>query len=290
MQSHKFARLTAGLLLVSALITPAFATQGVVSADGSSLRVRAESNTRSAILDMLADGTRVEVLDTVADGGWYKIAHGSVTGYVSADYLRVEEDTTPKADPNGVYVRVDCDTLNVRSGPSTDHKKVGAVHSGQVLQVLEETNGWYKFKDGYVCAKYTAAATAADYEAVTDGQAVADYAKRFVGTPYVYGGCSERGFDCSGFTKYVYSHFGYTLNRTASGQLEHGVSVAKSELKPGDLVMFKTERSSNAATHVGIYLGDNKFVHASTPSTGVIISSLSKAYYVNTYVGARRIL
>ena len=94
----------------------------------------------------------------------------------------------------------------------------------------------------------------------------------------------------SGLTTYVYKQFGYSLNRTCSGQLKNGRAVAMSELQPGDLVIFKKGNTKEAATHVGLYIGSNQFVHASTPKVGVIISKLSDAYYTTGFVGGRRLV
>ena len=121
------------------------------------------------------------------------------------------------------------------------------------------------------------------------GSQIAQYALQYVGCPYVYGGSSPSGFDCSGFTTYVMKHFGYSISRTASGQMDNGASISKSELQPGDLVFFNNGNSSKRATHVGIYTGNGQFVHASTSTTGVIISDLNSSYYSSTYVGARRL-
>ena len=114
------------------------------------------------------------------------------------------------------------------------------------------------------------------------GAAVVAYAKQFLGCSYVYGGTTPSGFDCSGFTSYVYRHFGYSLNRTSSGQRSNGVAVDKSNLKAGDILCF--------SGHVGIYIGGGSFIHAANPSKGVIISSLSESYYTRNYITARRIL
>ena len=115
-----------------------------------------------------------------------------------------------------------------------------------------------------------------------------EYAMQYLGVPYVWGGNGPNCFDCSGLTKYVYGHFGYTLNRTASAQLSNGVSVSRSELQPGDLVFFDNGKVSTPVSHVGIYIGGNQFIHASSPSTGVIVSSMND-YVARGFVGACRI-
>lgn len=120
------------------------------------------------------------------------------------------------------------------------------------------------------------------------GEQIVSYAKQFLGTRYISGGKTPNGFDCSGFTSYVYKHFGYTLNSNSAGQAQNGVKVEKANLQLGDLVLFS--QGSKAIGHVGIYIGGNQFIHASNPSDGVKITSLSNSYYVQRYVTARRIL
>ncbi|MBQ8917446.1 MAG: C40 family peptidase, partial [Oscillospiraceae bacterium] len=156
---------------------------------------------------------------------------------------------------------------------------------------LGEAGGWYKIESGYISAEYVVLVDAETAASAGLGQEIADYALQFVGYPYVYGGSSPKGFDCSGFTKYIYSQFGYSINRTASNQMDHGVSVSMSELEPGDLVFFKKSGTgSKRASHVGIYIGGNQFVHASTSRVGVIVSNMSDAYYTTGFVGGRRLV
>lgn len=114
-------------------------------------------------------------------------------------------------------------------------------------------------------------------------------AAQYLGTPYRYGGSGPGGFDCSGFTQYIFGQSGYSLPHTASGQYQLGSAVAKSDLLPGDLVFFACYGSS--IDHVGIYSGSGRFIHSSSPqSGGVIYSSLTGDFYARTYVGARRII
>ena len=104
--------------------------------------------------------------------------------------------------------------------------------------------------------------------------AIVACAEKYLGTPYVYGGNGPNSFDCSGFVKYVFKECGYSINRTASTQLSNGVSVAKSELQPGDIVFFRNKGDSHAASHVGIYVGGETFIHASSDTYQVEYSSL----------------
>ncbi|WP_088189135.1 C40 family peptidase [Desulfosporosinus sp. FKA] len=115
---------------------------------------------------------------------------------------------------------------------------------------------------------------------------IIDHAVSLVGKPYIFGGTTLKGFDCSGFTQYVYAGSGISLPRTSYAQYASGDSVSESNLQPGDLVFFSTY--SKGASHVGIYIGGGKFVHADNPKKGVTITNLSDSFYVKNYLGARR--
>lgn len=130
-------------------------------------------------------------------------------------------------------------------------------------------------------------------EDVQQADNVVDYAKQYLGYPYIYGGKSpESGFDCSGFVYYVYKNFGYTLNPGATSQWKSlpDAIIPRDDLRPGDLVFFSDNGEVSGMTHVGIYIGEGQMIHASTPSTGVIITRLSEPYYVRMYLGAKRVI
>ncbi len=110
---------------------------------------------------------------------------------------------------------------------------------------------------------------------------------RTIGVTYKTGGTTTNGFDCSGFTRYVFLKLGMTLPRQSTSQYKMGTAVSKSQLRPGDLVFFNT--LGKGVSHVGISVGSGKFAHASS-SRGVIVSSLSESYYAKRYVGAKRVM
>lgn len=121
-------------------------------------------------------------------------------------------------------------------------------------------------------------------------QKITDYAKRFLGIDYVWGGTTPKGFDCSGFVKYVYKKFGITLNRVASDQAKQGTTVKKANLQPGDLVFFDTNGGHNHINHVGLYIGSGKFIQASSGNSNVVISTITEGFYSKSYMTAKRIL
>lgn len=117
------------------------------------------------------------------------------------------------------------------------------------------------------------------------GQAIVASAQKYMGVPYVWGGSTPKGFDCSGFTQYVMKENGIQIPRTAAEQYAAGTPVDKSALKVGDLVFFTTYKAG--ASHVGFYMGNGKFIHASSGAEKVTISSLDEKYYVEHYIGSR---
>ena len=298
----KFVRTALLTVAVSAVcvVGASAASVGAGTVNTDALRLREEANSSSTILATASKGDVVVILEEESNG-WYKVDYKSVEGYMSADYL----DVSTKADVTIGYglVETDGSPLNVRSGPGTDYDKVTSLNDGAVVTIVGIDNGWYKVKTsggsvGYVSSEYMvtckdSAGSRGDGTVVAAssslGQQIVDYAAQFLGTPYVYGGNGPNSFDCSGFTSYVYRHFGYTLNRTATGQLSNGVSVSKSELQPGDLVFFKSG-GSKPVSHVGIYVGGGQFIHASTNTYEVRYDNLTSGYYNNVYVYARRVL
>jgi len=226
---------------------------GYVSAEG--LRVRKEPSTDSEEIDSLSKNDKVEIIGQT--GNWYKIDIDGREGYVSAKYIsdtKVPETTS-------------------RSGSTLKNETASTTEEAPKVEETPKTEQ-----------------TTATETSGTTGAAIVEYAKQYLGYKYVSGGASpQTGFDCSGFTTYVYKHFGISLNRASTAQINNGVAVEKSDLQLGDLVIFNNEANTKIG-HVGIYIGDGNFIHASNPKDGVKITTLLTGYYKQRYVGARRVI
>ena len=190
--------------------------------------------------------------------------------------------------------------VNLRSGPGTGYSIYACLPKGTQVTVNGAEGNWYKVTyngyNGYMSKDYVSVhkgGTTTDRSGLKvdryghTGADVVNYAAKFLGTPYVYGGASPSGFDCSGFVYYVYKNFGYSLNRTAAGQNSNGIWIARNNLKAGDIVLFNT---SGGISHAGIYVGNDQFIHAVKPGTPVKYESLNSSYYSSRYVSARRII
>lgn len=301
---QRFHRLLRMCLLSSALVllfavSAAAADLGVGVVNAGGLRLREEASTSSTILATAGEGDLAIVLEETEDG-WYKVDYKTVEGYMSAEYLDLQ--TSYEGELGYGKVEAEGSTLNLRSGPDTGYDRVTVLYDGTVLQLLGMEDGWFKVDYngtvGYTSSEYILPCLNANGDRGDGvvgqgsalGQQIVAYAQQFLGRPYVWGGNGPNSFDCSGFTKFVYAHFGYSINRTASAQLKNGVSVSRSELQAGDLVFFYNGKVSTPVSHVGIYIGDGNFIHASSNSYTVEISSLYARNYDQKYVYARRII
>ncbi len=163
---------------------------------------------------------------------------------------------------------VTASVLNVREAPGAG--VIGQLFYGENVTVVGYESGWCRIlmgdKTGYIYGNYVSVTPdeAAETAAATMGDAVLEYAKSFLGVPYVYGGSSPYGFDCSGFTKYVYANFGVSLPRTSYSQMYSGTPVSIEDMQIGDLIVFR------GGGHVGIYAGNGTYIHA--PQTGRSVS------------------
>ena len=293
-------------MFISMLALPASASSdiayGAATVTASALNIRTGPGTNYSRAGLIYRNSRVVILEMTTDD-WYKINYQGTEGYVSAEYLK----DVLKAENFNATGTLTATNVRIRSGPSTGYSILGMVTKGDTVQVIGINNGWYKVVTGGITGYIrsdlmrvsgapsssggSSGGSSSNNSNASVGQQIADLAESFVGYPYVYGEESpSRGFDCSGLVYYCYGEFGYSLSRTAGKQYSnHGTSVSKSELQPGDLVFFSSD-GGYSVTHVGIYIGDGNFVHASTSTTGVIISSLSSSYYTRVWYGAKRIV
>ena len=277
---------TSGSADASGFADPAGLPVPVVTAD--TLNVRSDAGTDYDRVGTLKKGTEVTILETL--DGWYKISSGELTGYVSADYISLD-GTVPQ---EGLVLT---GVLNVRSGPGTDYERLGTVRMGTTVTILNTEGGWYKVSTGSLTGYVSA-----DYVAIMDdlgssplGAAAAALAISLVGSRYVYGAEGPSTFDCSGLTYYIYKQLGRPLSRGSSGQYRNnGSFVPASQVEPGDLVFFFDPRFDGSGgtlptTHMGICVGNGKFIHASTTTYRVQYDDLYGSYYTPYIVGFKRI-
>lgn len=268
---------------------------GAATVDASSLNIRSGPGTEYDRVTVVSGGTIVVVMEQTNDQ-WYKVNYNGTEGYASTEYLT----EILRAENFKATGTITGDGVRMRKGHSTSDEVITSYDTGKTVAIIGINEGWYKVAEaegtGYIRSDYVkltggAPSYTSDPAESSDlGTQIANYALQFVGYSYVYGEESpSRGFDCSGLTYYVYSQFGYKLERRASMQYKYnGRSISKSELQKGDLVFFSS--SGTGVTHVGIYIGNGQFVHASTSKTGVIISDLGSSYYTRVYWGAKRII
>ena len=241
---------------------------GSGTAEALVVNIREEPNTDSELVAQISSGDSVEIIGFV--DGWYKVTYGYATGYVRSDLITELE--RPLGN-NGM-------TAAVLAGNIDPEAEIAATKAA----VYARRNAASSGSSG---SSGSSSASSGSASSSGIGQRIATYALNYLGCPYSYGGSSPSGFDCSGFAQYIYRQFGISINRTATAQLANGYSVPYSELRPGDLVFFGY---GNSAFHVGIYIGNNQFIHAENYGTGVCITSLSDAYYASCYLCARRIV
>ena len=207
-------------LLLAATALAADQAVAVGATTGSSLRMRADASTSASIVATLDKGVAVAILDDDASSGWYRVSYDGKAGFISADYLAVDQDNVFTS-----YGKVNSDGVNVRSGASTNASVLASVDADTIVTVNGFENGWYDVTceygtEGYIRSDFLDLTASGNS---SSGSAIVDTAKQHLGTRYVYGGASPSGFDCSGFTMYVYQRFGYSLPHTATGQWQSGL-------------------------------------------------------------------
>ena len=220
------------------------------------------------------------------EGEWTLIKSGKVEGYVKSEFLLNGWNAKKRAnEAMAVVAVVNSDSLKVREKPNTDCEVITMVPKGEELDVVAVEGDWVKIliddEENYVAAEYVSVeeklANAITMTELLYGQGVSNvrvdlcqYAKQFVGNPYVWGGTSlTKGADCSGFVLSVFKNFGISLPRNSGSQAGTGTKISISEAQPGDLIFYAKGGSIN---QVALYIGGGQVVHASSPKTGIKIS------------------
>lgn len=242
-------------------------TEKTMYVNYSSIYIRKGPGTNYEIVDSLILNN--DVIVTAESGDWYKVKVGNITGYIAKRLLSNTRQTTTSRNAEEREVE---QTTTDEEHVQVEEKTTQVQQSG--AQTVTEVSN----------EPQTTAASS------SKGQEIVDYAKQYLGCKYVYGGSGPSTFDCSGFTMYVFKHFGVNLSHSATAQSKNGTYVAKSDLQPGDLVFFKDYQTMDGIGHCGIYIGDGNFIHASS-GTGycVKISTLLSGSYNTRYETARRI-
>lgn len=251
------------------------------------LNIRAIAAEDGRLVGKLPKDAACEVLDM--DDEWVHIESGNVEGYVSKEFLLTGVSAKMKAEELATTIaRVTTDSLKVRAEANTDSEVITLVPRGEELEVSAVEGDWVKvFLDDdevYVSGDYVEVSaelgTAVTMSELLYGQGVSDvrvdicqYAKEFIGNPYVWGGTSlTKGADCSGFVMSVFKKYGVRLPHSSRAQANCGTTIKVSEAKPGDLIFYGKGKTIN---HVAIYIGNGQVVHASNPKTGIRISNVS---------------
>lgn len=287
------------ILWGSAIVVSA-QTQGVVTANKVNVR-DAGSLTESNILYRVDNGEAVVILD--AEGDFYRVnVRSDEQVYIAREYVKVIQT-------EGVVTQ---DAIWIYDIPSvTDAVPLGFLNTQDIITVTARCGTWlyisFNGVTGYVAQDAVSIPTylsltetnpqqsAGTETTNTSGSVFAEdvitYAKEFLGVKYIYGSMNpQKGFDCSGFVSYVLKHFDIAVNRnSASMAASNGTAVNRNELTMGDLVFFATS-GGNRISHVGIYISNGDFIHASSWGEGVVIANLNDGYYAKCYVKATRVL
>ncbi len=258
-------------------------TQGVVNANGG-INMRAEASTESEVLTVIPNKTELNILEMKS--GWSLVEYAGSRGYVYNQYILINRAgvlyrSRTISRPHAADPTLFSETADAGGALIIDETKM----SDPLLpkgpeSTMEDSflyDGYFLFDEEYTPPPYSSAI-----------DELLAFASEYLGTPYASGGTSPKGFDCSGFTYYVFSNFGYSLNRTAAGQSSNGTAVSRSELQPGDLLFFTN--GGSGIGHVGIYTGGGMMIHAVKPGVALKYDTIESGYYNKNYVGASRII
>lgn len=232
---------------------------GYVNVENANVREGASVDTEHIITIKL--NQEVKILGE--KNGWYQVDVNGVTGYINKKLIS-DEKVEPTTSRSMTEARTSSNEKQEEEQKQEQVEDTSIEENTTTEEVVPETT--------------------------SKGTEIVAYAKTFLGGKYVSGGNNPNtGVDCSGFTKYVFEHFGYTLSRTTSGQAKNGKEVNRSEMQEGDIIIFLNDSKSKIG-HVGIYIGNDKFIHAANASRGIVIDSVYNSYYDPRFVCARRII
>ncbi|MGN7194641.1 C40 family peptidase [Bacillus mycoides] len=287
-------------------------TGGTYVVNATSLRVRTGPATYHSVIGGVLNGTKLNVVGS--EGSWFKVNYQGKTGYVSSEFVKFVKGgtTTPEQpeQPNqgaiGDYY-INASALNVRSGEGTNYRIIGALPQGQKVQVISENSGWskinYNGQTGYIGTRFlskTPVGGAVDNKPNEnqnnnnnnnnnnntsnnsgDSSSILAYAKSMQGVPYVWGGSSANGVDCSGYIYHVFKKFGHNISRQSVAGYWSSLPKTSSP-QPGDLIYFQNTYKAGPS-HMGIYLGGGSFIQAG--DKGVAIVSLNNSYWKSHFLG-----
>lgn len=239
--------------------------KGIVNVETA--KVRAESNLKAKVIGFLDYNDEITI--TAEEGDWYKMTNEEITGYVNKSLVTIRNDE------KGVSSRGTSDERNTTTPEPAPQEKENIAKDDTT--VSEEINNQLN--------------ESLSVQNSGGNQSVVDYAMQFLGYNYVVGGKNpSTGFDCSGFTRYVFANFGYSLGSTAASQNSIGTEIARENLQPGDLILFYDDAKTKIG-HTGIYISNGDFIHSANPSRGVVIDNINTSKYYNTrFITARRVV
>lgn len=257
------------------------------------LNIRAGAGEKEKIIGKLPSYAGCEILEDA--NGWYKISSGGITGYVKSDYILTGDEAKQAAMNHAELMAiVHADRLNARTEPSTDAKIWTQISENERYHVAEQLDGWVKIEfdesgegDGddeisaaYVSSEFVevryALSEAIKFSPTEESASlrsrIVNYAMKFLGNPYVWGGTSlTKGADCSGFTMSVMKNFGISLPHYSGSQAKSGKRIKSSEMRPGDLVFYGNSRGK--INHVAMYIGNGQVINAASRRSGIKIST-----------------
>lgn len=257
------------------------------------LNIRAGAGENEKIIGKLPSYAGCEILKDA--NGWYKISSGGITGYVKSDYILTGDEAKQAAMNHAELMAiVHADRLNARTEPSTDAKIWTQISENERYHVAEQLDGWVKIEfdesgegDGddeisaaYVSSEFVevryALSEAIKFSPTEESASlrsrIVNYAMKFLGNPYVWGGTSlTKGADCSGFTMSVMKNFGISLPHYSGSQAKSGKRIKSSEMRPGDLVFYGNSRGK--INHVAMYIGNGQVINAASRRSGIKIST-----------------